>query len=96
MKPSKKRKYLIPLDPEQVKELDEEYANWLCIPKSVRTTSIKPSGTVSLLNGSTPGIHFSEDEYYIRRIRFSKDSDLRLPMSSLLPQNRVHQHNMSR
>jgi rubrerythrin len=37
-------------------------------------TSIKPSGTVSLLNGSTPGIHFPESEYYIRRIRFSKDS----------------------
>jgi hypothetical protein len=31
---------------------------------------------VSLLNGSTPGIHFPEDEYYIRRIRFSKDSEL--------------------
>jgi ribonucleoside-triphosphate reductase len=39
-------------------------------------TSIKPSGTVSLLNGSTPGIHYPEDEYYIRRIRFSKDSEL--------------------
>ena len=31
---------------------------------------------MSLLNGSTPGIHFPEDEYYIRRIRFSKDSPL--------------------
>ena len=61
---------------EYIKELDEEYSNWLCIPKSVRMTSIKPSGTVSLLNGSTPGIHFPEDEYYIRRIRFSKDSKL--------------------
>jgi len=59
-----------------VKQLDEEYSNWLCIPKSVRTTSIKPSGTVSLLNGSTPGIHFPESEYYIRRVRFSKDSDV--------------------
>jgi len=59
-----------------VKQLDEEYSNWLCIPKSVRMTSIKPSGTVSLLNGSTPGIHFPEDEYYIRRIRFSKTSKL--------------------
>jgi hypothetical protein len=39
-------------------------------------TSIKPSGTVSLLNGSTPGIHYPEDEYYIRRIRFSKTSSL--------------------
>ena len=59
---------------EHVKQLDEEYSDWLCIPKSIRMTSIKPSGTVSLLNGSTPGIHFPEDEYYIRRIRFSKDN----------------------
>tara|TARA_A100001011_G_scaffold258416_1_gene266706 strand:- start:4126 stop:6093 length:1968 start_codon:yes stop_codon:yes gene_type:complete len=61
---------------EHVKQLDEEYSNWLCIPKSVRMTSIKPSGTVSLLNGSTPGIHYPEDEYYIRRIRFAKTSKL--------------------
>ncbi len=61
---------------EAISALDEEYSNWLCIPKSVRTTSIKPSGTVSLLNGSTPGIHFPEAEYYIRRIRFSQDSTI--------------------
>ena len=61
---------------EHVKELDAEYSDWLCIPKSVRMTSIKPSGTVSLLNGSTPGIHYPEDEYYIRRIRFAADSDM--------------------
>ncbi len=61
---------------EHVKQLDEDYSNWLCIPKSVRMTSIKPSGTVSLLNGSTPGIHYPEDEYYIRRIRFSNTSKL--------------------
>ena len=65
---------------EFVKELDEEYSDWLCIPRSVRTTSIKPSGTVSLLNGSTPGIHFPEDEYYIRRIRFAKDSQFIQPL----------------
>ena len=61
---------------EYVQQLDEEYSNWLCIPKSIRMTSIKPSGTVSLLNGSTPGIHFPESEYYIRRIRFSHTSEL--------------------
>jgi len=59
-----------------VEEMDKEYSDWLCVPRSVRMTSIKPSGTVSLLNGSTPGIHFPEDEYYIRRIRFSKSSTL--------------------
>ena len=61
---------------EYVKKLDEEYSNWLCIPRSIKMTSIKPSGTVSLLNGSTPGIHYPESEYYIRRIRFSSDSTL--------------------
>ena len=57
-----------------VKALDKDYSNWLCVPRSIKMTSIKPSGTVSLLNGSTPGIHFPESEYYIRRIRFSKTS----------------------
>tara|TARA_R100000234_G_scaffold32180_2_gene18914 strand:+ start:4475 stop:6457 length:1983 start_codon:yes stop_codon:yes gene_type:complete len=61
---------------DHIRDLDKEYSNWLCVPRSIRMTSIKPSGTVSLLNGSTPGIHFPENEYYIRRIRFGKDSDL--------------------
>ena len=61
---------------DYVKELDTEYSNWLCVPKSIKMTSIKPSGTVSLPNGSTPGIHFPESEYYIRRIRFSDTSPI--------------------
>jgi len=65
---------------EYVTGLDKEYSNWLCIPKSIRMTSIKPSGTVSLLNGSTPGVHFPENEYYIRRIRFGSDSLLIEPL----------------
>lgn len=59
-----------------VRELDEKYSNWLCIPKSIKVTTVKPSGTVSLLCGATPGIHYPEAEYYIRRIRFSKNSEL--------------------
>lgn len=61
---------------KHIEELDKKYSNWLCVPRSVRMTSIKPSGTVSLLNGSTPGIHYPEDQYYIRRIRFAETSDL--------------------
>lgn len=37
-------------------------------------TSIKPSGTVSLLAGSTSGMHYPEARYYIRRIIIQKDS----------------------
>jgi adenosylcobalamin-dependent ribonucleoside-triphosphate reductase len=61
---------------DEVQAWDKLYSDWLCIPRSIRTTSIKPSGTVSLLNGSTPGIHFAESEYYIRRIRFAESSEL--------------------
>ena len=61
---------------DHVQKLDKEYSDWLCVPRSVRMTSIKPSGTVSLLNGSTPGIHYPENEYYIRRIRFATNSTL--------------------
>ena len=59
-----------------VQKYDEIYSNWLCIPKSVKTTSIKPSGTISLLAGATPGMHYPEDNFYIRRVRIAKTSEL--------------------
>ena len=59
-----------------LQELDEQYSGWLCIPKSIKITTVKPSGTVSLLPGVPPGIHYPHSEYYIRRIRLSKNSDL--------------------
>jgi len=40
-----------------IQTLDENYSDWMAIPRSIKTTSIKPSGTVSLLAGATPGIH---------------------------------------
>ena len=57
-------------------ELDREYSNWLCIRESIKTTSVKPSGSVSLLPGVTPGIHFPHAKYYIRRVRLSDTSEL--------------------
>lgn len=57
-----------------VKGLDSQYSQWLCIPTSIKRTSIKPSGTVSLLPGEPPGIHYPPSEYYIRRIRFASNS----------------------
>ena len=59
-----------------VQKYDEIYSNWFCIPKSIKTTSIKPSGSISLLAGASPGCHMPEDNWYIRRIRISKNSTL--------------------
>lgn len=53
---------------------DEIYSDWFAIPKSIKLTTIKPSGTLSLLAGVTAGIHFPESRYYIRRVRLAKNS----------------------
>ncbi|MEI6021052.1 MAG: fused protease/ribonucleoside-triphosphate reductase [Bacteroidota bacterium] len=60
----------------EIQKWDDIYSSWLCVPKSIKTTSVKPSGTVSLLAGVNPGCHFPEFNYYIRRMRLSKNSSL--------------------
>jgi len=59
-----------------IRELDQIYSDWLGIPLSVKTTTVKPSGTVSLLCGATPGIHYPHSEYYIRHVRVANTSPL--------------------
>jgi hypothetical protein len=59
-----------------LKELDETYSEWLCVATSRKLTSVKPSGTVSLLCGATAGIHYPHSEYYIRNIRVQETSPL--------------------
>ncbi|MHA1338376.1 MAG: ribonucleoside-triphosphate reductase, adenosylcobalamin-dependent [Promethearchaeota archaeon] len=59
-----------------LRKLDAKYSDWMCIPRSIKITSVKPSGTVSLLPGVSPGIHYPHAEYYIRRIRIAKNSEL--------------------
>ena len=56
------------------------YSDWLAVPRSIKTTAVKPSGTVSLLVGATPGMHYPESRFYIRRIRISKHSELIIPL----------------
>lgn len=63
-----------------VRRYDDVYSEWLAIPKSIKVTSVKPSGTVSLLAGATPGMHWPEDRTYIRRIRISDTSSLLVPL----------------
>ena len=59
-----------------LKSLDTLYSGWLGIPSSIKITSVKPSGTVSLLPGEPPGIHYPHSQFYIRRIRIGIHSPL--------------------
>ncbi|MBN1556880.1 MAG: fused protease/ribonucleoside-triphosphate reductase [Lentisphaerae bacterium] len=60
----------------RVAALDGEYAAWLGVPRSIKMTSVKPSGTVSLLAGATPGAHWGYAPYYIRRVRIASNHPL--------------------
>lgn len=64
----------------EIKRWDTVYSEWLCIPKSIKMTSVKPSGTVSLLAGATPGMHYPESRFYIRRMRLANNSPLVDPL----------------
>ena len=66
------------LDPlyEFIREYDVEYSNKLNIPTSIKLTTVKPSGTLSLLAGVTSGCHPAIYQYFIRRIRISSDNSL--------------------
>lgn len=65
---------------EIIRKWDRIYSRWLGIPRSIRMTTVKPSGTVSILAGATPGVHFTHSEYYLRQVRVAADSPLVLPV----------------
>lgn len=65
---------------DTIKNWDIIYSDWFAIPRSIKISSIKPSGSVSLLAGATPGVHYPESRFYIRRVRIAKNSPLIKPI----------------
>jgi hypothetical protein len=59
---------------------DDIYSEWLGIRESIKTTTIKPSGTVSILAGESPGVHWTPGgQFFDRAIRFGNDDPM-LPL----------------
>lgn len=62
---------------DEVQRYDKVYSEWLGVRESIRTTTVKPSGSVSLLSGSTPGVHWPPaGNYYKRAIRFANSDNM--------------------
>lgn len=59
-----------------VKQENERVSKLIGINKAARTTTIKPSGTSSLVLGTSSGIHAWHDNYYTRRVRIGKNESL--------------------
>lgn len=63
-----------------VQSYDKTYSEWLGIRESIKTTTVKPSGTVSILAGESPGVHWTPGgKHFLRAIRFA-NSDPMLPL----------------
>jgi ribonucleoside-triphosphate reductase len=60
----------------KLREYDVWYSQQHGWPTSIKLTTVKPSGTLSLLAGCTAGVHPGYARQYIRRIRFSAESPL--------------------
>lgn len=55
---------------------DKEWSSKIGLNPSIKLTTVKPSGTLSLLAGVTPGIHPAYAKYYIRRVRMGSSDPL--------------------
>lgn len=75
-----KRQALLDRMYKTIREEDAEFSELLGINESIKVTTVKPSGTISLLNGSSAGRHAHYSKFYIRRIRLSYND----PMVDLL------------
>ena len=63
-----------------VKSYDSTYSEWLGVRESIKMTTVKPSGTVSILAGESPGVHWaSGGKFFNRAIRFA-NADPMLPL----------------
>ena len=61
---------------EYLREYDNEYSDRHGFPRSIKLTTVKPSGTLSLLAGVTSGCHPAIYQYFIRRIRIASNNPL--------------------
>ena len=59
-----------------LRQFDNFYSDYSGIPRSVKLTTVKPSGSLSILGHCTSGCHPGFSQYYIRRIRVASESKL--------------------
>lgn len=61
---------------KKLEKFDEEWSKQKGYNKSIRLTTVKPSGSISILSGVTPGVHPGYSQYFIRRIRIASNDKL--------------------
>lgn len=71
---------------ELVKDINYGVSKEIGINPAARCTTVKPSGTSSIVLGTSSGIHAWHNDYYIRRMRVNKDEEVYNYLKRALPQ----------
>lgn len=71
---------------EVAKITNKLVAGMIGINPAARVTTVKPSGTSSLVVGSSSGVHAWHDHFYIRRMRFNKNEAIYRYLSEVIPE----------
>jgi ribonucleoside-triphosphate reductase len=79
-------KYNLEEAAKEAKKTNEKIANILGVNKAARVTTVKPSGTSSLVLGTSSGIHAWHNDFYIRRMRLGKNEALYQYLSQKHPE----------
>jgi ribonucleotide reductase alpha subunit len=61
---------------KELRKFDKDWSKQRGWNRSIKLTTVKPSGTLSLLAGSTPGVHPAYSKYYTRRVRMASSDAL--------------------
>ncbi|RYZ62891.1 MAG: hypothetical protein EOP08_11720 [Proteobacteria bacterium] len=59
-----------------VRQEADRYADQLGVARPIAVTTVKPGGTVSLVVGSSPGMHAPFADYYLRRTRIADNEPM--------------------
>jgi ribonucleoside-diphosphate reductase alpha chain len=68
------------------KDENARVAGIIGINPAARTTTVKPSGTSSLVLGTSSGIHAWHNDYYVRRIRVGKNESIYAYLATYHPE----------
>ena len=71
---------------QEIKKVNLEVSSLIGIQFAARCTTIKPSGTSSIVLGTSSGIHAWHNDYYIRRIRIGKNEALYDYLNTMHPE----------